>query len=128
MQLLGHPNQPEEICQESVSDAGPSHQQQEPKLEASQEIVLLGLVISTTTIQVSHLKEKVAKTHKEAKQLQATSEISLTKLCSNFGGQNNSSKQPIQVTPLFHCHLQALINRADLLAGHMLLAYARDPA
>ena len=120
VQLSGHPNQPVEICQGPVSGAGPSHQREEISatggVDPSQEIVFLGLAISTTTMQVSLPKEKVARIQQEAKQLQAMSEVSVQKLAM-LVGRTTAAKQAIRVAPLFHRHLQALINRVVPLAS-----------
>ena len=89
VQLSGHPNQPVEICQGPVSGAGPSINEKKSQLDPSQEIAFLGLAISTTTMQVSLPKDKVAWIQQEAKQLQAMSEVSEV---SNVGGQDNSCK------------------------------------
>ena len=55
------------------------------QLDPSQEIVFLDLAISTTTMQVSLPKEKVARIQQEAKQLQAMSEVSVQKLAMLVG-------------------------------------------
>ena len=86
------------------------------QLDPSQETVFLGLAISTTTMQVSLLKEKVAWIQQEAKQLQAMSEVSVQKLAM-LVGRTTAAKQAIRVAPLFHRHLQALINRVVPLAS-----------
>ena len=86
------------------------------QLDPSQEIVLLGLAISTTTMQVSLPKEKVARIQQEAKQLQAMSEVLVQKLAM-LVGRTTAAKQAIRVAPLFHRHLQALINRVVPLAS-----------
>ena len=85
------------------------------QLDPSQEIVFLGLAISTTTMQVSLPKEKVAQIQQEAKQLQAMSEVSVQKLAM-LVGRTTAAKQAIRVAPLFRRHLQALINRVVPLA------------
>ena len=86
------------------------------QLDPSQEIVFLGLAISTTTMQVSLPKEKEARIQQEAKQLQAMSEVSVQKLAI-LVGRTTAAKQAIRVAPLFHRHLQALINRVVPLAS-----------
>ena len=86
------------------------------QLDLSQEIVFLGLAISTTTMQVSLPREKVARIQQEAKQLQAMSEVSVQKLAM-LVGRTTAAKQAIRVAPLFHRHLQALINRVIPLAS-----------
>ena len=88
----------------------------ESQLEPSQEIVFLGLAISTITKQVSLPKDKVARIQQEAKQLQAMSEVSVQKLAI-LVGRITAAKQAIRVAPLFHRHLQALINRVVPLAS-----------
>jgi len=80
------------------------------QLVPSQEIVFLGLEISTVTMQVSLPKEKVVRIRQEAKQLHIKPEVSVQKLAS-FVGMTTAAKPAIQVAPLFHRHLQALINR-----------------
>ena len=86
------------------------------QLDPSQEIKFLGLAISTTTMQVSLPKEKVARIQQEAKQLQAMSEVSVQKLAM-LVGRTTAAKQAIRVAPLFYHHLQALINRVVPLAS-----------
>ena len=86
------------------------------QLDPSQEIVLLGLAISATKMQVSLPKEKAARIQQEAKQLQAMSKESVQKLAM-LVGRITAAKQAIRVAPLFHRHLQALINRVVPLAS-----------
>jgi len=86
------------------------------QLEPSQEIVFLGLAISTITMQVSLPKEKVVRIQQEAKQLHAKPEVSIQKLAT-FVGMTTAAKQAIRVAPLFHRHLQVLINRVIPLAS-----------
>ena len=62
--------------------------------------------------------EKVARIQQEVKQLQAVSKVSVQKLAV-LVGKTTAAKQAIQVAPLFHCHLQALINRVVPLVSSM---------
>ena len=86
------------------------------QLEPSQEIVFLGLAISTISMKVSLSKEKVTKIQREAKHLHSKSEVSIQNLAT-FVGMTTVAKQAIRVAPLFHRHLQALINRVVPLAS-----------
>jgi len=86
------------------------------QLEPTQEITFLGLVISTITMQVSLPKEKVVWIQQETRQLHSKMEVSVQKLAM-FVGMMTATKQAIRVAPLFHCHLQVLINRVVPLAS-----------
>ena len=86
------------------------------QLEPSQELVFLGLTISTVSMQVFLPKEKVTWIQQEAKQLHSKLEVSVQKLAT-FVGMTTAATQAIRVAPLFHRHLQALINRVVPLAS-----------
>ena len=88
------------------------------QLEPSQEIVFLGLTILTTAMQVSLPKEKVTWIQQEAGLMHSKMEVSVQKLTA-FVGMTTAAKQGVRVTPLFHCHLQALINRVVPLASFL---------
>ena len=87
------------------------------QLEPSQELVFLGLAISTVSIMQVYLpKEKVAQIQQEAKQLHSKLEVSVQKLAT-FVGMTTAATQAIRAAPLFHWHLQTLINRVVPLAS-----------
>ena len=88
------------------------------QLEPSQEIVFLGLMILTTAMQVSLPKEKVTWIQQEARLMPSKTEVSVQKLAA-FVGMTTAPKQAVRVAPLFHCHLQALINRVVPLASSL---------
>ena len=88
------------------------------QLEPSQEIVFLGLTISTIAMQVSLPKEKVTRIQQEARQMLSKTEVSVQKLAA-FVGMTTAAKQAVRVAPLFHRHLQALINRVVPLASSL---------
>jgi len=64
-------------------------------------------------MQVSLPKEKVVRIQQETRQLHSKTEVSVQKLAM-FMGMMTATKQ---VAPLFHHHLQALINRVVPLAS-----------
>ena len=75
----------------------------------------LSSVISTTAMQVSLPKEKLARIQQEARLLQAKTTVSVQKLAA-FVGMTTAAKQAVRMAPLFHRHLQALINIVVSLA------------
>ena len=86
------------------------------KMETVQEIVFLGLAVSTLAMQVSLPKEKMACVQQGAKQLHSKIETSVQKVTA-FVGMTTATKQVIRMAPLFHWHLQALINKVVPLAS-----------
>ena len=88
------------------------------QLESLQEIVFLGLTISTIAMQVSLPKEKVTRIQQEARQMLSKTEVSVQKLAA-FVGMTTAVKQAVRVAPLFHRHLQAVINRVVPLASSL---------
>ena len=85
-------------------------------MEPVQEIVFLGLAVSSLAMQVSLPKEKMARVRQEAKQLHSKVETSVQKVAA-FVGMTIAAKQVIRMAPLFHRHLQALINKVVLLVS-----------
>ena len=86
------------------------------QMEPVQEIVFLGLTVSTLAMQVSLPKEKMARVQQEARQLHSKVETSVQKVAA-FVGMTTAAKQAIRMAPLFHRHLQALINKVVPLAS-----------
>ena len=80
--------------------------------------MFLGLTISTIEMQVSLPKEKVTRIQQEARQMRFKTEVSVQKLTA-FVGVTTAAKQAVRVAPLFHRHLQALINRVVPLASSL---------
>jgi len=80
------------------------------QLIPTQELTFLGLMISTTSMTVSLPKEKLAKLKQVAKSLLLKSEVTVQRLAA-FVGMTTAAKQAVRMSPLFHCQLQALINR-----------------
>ena len=80
------------------------------QLEPTQEIVFLGLHLSTLSMQVSLPTEKINKIKQEARGLLSKTEASVQRLAA-FVGMTVAAKQAIRMSPLYHRHLQALINR-----------------
>ena len=105
-----YPTQPNEVCQGLISDVGCYHQRQEIPV---QEIVFLGLAISTLAMQVTLPKEKMAHVQQEAK----TTAFKGSTEGHSFVGMTTAAKQAIRMAPLFHRHLQALINGVVPLAS-----------
>ena len=80
------------------------------QLEPTQEIVFLGLHLPTLSMQVSLPTEKINKIKQEARGLLSKIEVSVQRLAA-FVGMTVATKQAIRMSPLYHWHLQALINR-----------------
>ena len=79
------------------------------QLEPTQEIVFLGLHLSTLSMQVSLPTEKINKIKQEARGLLSKTEASVQRLAA-FVGMTVAAKQAIRMSLLYHRHLQALIN------------------
>jgi len=80
------------------------------QLSPTQAIVFLGLELSTVQMEVSLPKEKLSRIQKEARLLSSKVTTTVQQIAS-FVGMTSAAKQAISVAPLFHQHLQALINR-----------------
>ena len=85
------------------------------QLEPSQEIAFLGYQLSTVTMTISLPMEKMRKIQQEARQLLKETTVSIRRIAT-FIGMTNAARQAITIAPLFYRHLQALVNRAQLLA------------
>ena len=81
----------------------------------TQEIVFLGLMISTISMTASLPKEKLTKLKQEVKSLLLKSKVTLQRLAT-FVGMITVSKQTIRMSPLYHRQVQTLINRVVPLA------------
>ena len=77
------------------------------QFEPTQEILFLGFWISTKSMTASLPREKLRKIMQEAHQLSQRASVSLQEIA----GKTTATRQAIRVAPLFHQHLQALINR-----------------
>ena len=84
-QLSEYPTQPNGVCQALISNIGSDHQRQETQMEPVQEIVFLGLTVSTVAMQVSLPKEKMAHVQQEARQLHSKVETSVQKVAAFVG-------------------------------------------
>ena len=71
------------------------------QLEPTQDIVFLGLHISTLTMQISLPIEKLNKIKQEAKALLSKSETSVQRLAA-FVSMTVAAKQAIWMSPLYH--------------------------
>ena len=80
------------------------------QFEPTQEILFLGFWISTKSMTVSLPREKLRKIMQEAHQLSQRTTLSLQEI-AGFVGKTTAARQAIRVAPLFHRHLQALINK-----------------
>ena len=88
------------------------------QLIPTQEIVFLGLGVSTSQMEVSLPKEKLSQIQKEAKLLLSKTATTVQQVAT-FMGMTTAAKQAISIGPLFHRHLQALINRVVPLAASL---------
>ena len=88
------------------------------QLIPTQEIVFLGLGVSTSQMEVSLPKEKLSRIQKEAKLLFSKTATTVQQVAT-FVGMTTAAKQAISIGPLFHRHLQALINRVVPLAASL---------
>ena len=86
------------------------------QLESSQEVVFLGYYISTATMNISLLSEKMRKIQQEATHLLKEVSLSIWQIAA-FIGMTNVARQAIPMAPMYHHQLQALINRVIPLAG-----------
>ena len=71
------------------------------QLEPSQEIVFLGLTISTIAMQVSLPKEKVTRIQQEARLIHSKAEVSVQKIAAFVGMTTAAKKQ----SGLLHCFI-----------------------
>ena len=85
--------------------------EEKSQFQPTPEIVFLGFRILTKTMTISLPADKTRKMVQEAKKLLRKKALCVKDLAA-FVGKTTAPRQPIRVAPLFHCHLQALINNA----------------
>lgn len=100
--------------------------EEKSQFQPTQEIVFLGFRISTKTMTISLPTDKIRDIVQEAKRLLEKKAVSVRDLAA-FVGKTTAAKQAIRVAPLFHRHLQALINNiiSHLTTEEMCKAYRR---
>ncbi|XP_065894060.1 uncharacterized protein [Dysidea avara] len=103
------------LVQELFQSLGLTINYKKSQLIPTQELVFLGLLISTVNMTISLPKEKLSKIQHEAKSLLLRSEVTVQRLAA-FVGMTTAEKQAIRMSPLYHRQLQALINRVAPLA------------
>ena len=100
--------------------------EEKSQFQPTQEIVFLGFRISTKTMTISLPMDKIRNIVQEAKRLLGKNAVSVRNLAA-FVGKTTAAKQAIRVAPLFHRHLQALINNiiSHLTTEEMCKAYGQ---
>ena len=98
------------LIQDLFSVLGLTINSKKSQLSPVQELVFLGHQISTAQMRIVLPWEKIQKICGKATHLAQKSMVTIRELAA-FVGMTNAAKQGIPIAPLFHCHIQALINR-----------------
>ena len=109
------------LIRDLFSSLGLINNEKKSQLVPSQEVVFLGYLISTVTMNISLPSEKMRKIQQEATHLLKAASVSIQQIAA-FIGMTNAAKQAIPMAPMYHRQLQALINRVIPLAGSELQA------
>ena len=97
------------LLQELFQALGLVINREKSQLRPTQEITFLGFQISTKSMSISLPAEKLRKIAQDAKKLLERSTVSVRELAA-FVGKTTAAREAIRVAPLFHRHLQALMN------------------
>ena len=109
------------LIRDLFSSLGLIINEKKSQLVPSQEVVFLGYLISTVTINISLPSEKMRKIQQEATDLLKAASVSIWQIAA-FIGMTNAAKQAIPMASMYHRQLQALINRVIPLAGSEIQA------